>query len=84
MEALERKHGPIHRSKIGVIAKMKGGRRKIRLIHDLRRSGVNARIKTSERVVLPKLTDVVDSALSLMQKTGTTEIEYRNRLQGCI
>ena len=76
LATLERKHGPIHRSKIGVIAKLKGGRRKIRLIHDLRRSGVNARIKTSERVVLPKLTDVVEAAMSLMKKTGSTEIEY--------
>ena len=38
LDTLERRHGPVVRSKIGVIAKLKGERRKIRLVHDLRRS----------------------------------------------
>ena len=38
---LTKKYGPIARSRIAVIAKQKGGHLKVRLVHDLRRSGVN-------------------------------------------
>ena len=54
---LEARHGPITCSRIGVIAKEKQGRLKLRLIHDLRRSGVNAKVAFEERVTLPRLDD---------------------------
>ena len=76
LASLEQKHGPTFRSRIGVIAKEKQGRRKIRLVHDLRRSGVNSRIKVRERVVLPRLTGVVDDARELMAKTGAAAVDY--------
>ena len=44
------------------------GSTKIRLIHDLRRSGINARITLHERIVLPRLTDVARDALDLMRQ----------------
>ena len=42
---LETRHGPIKRSKIGVVAQQKQGKLKLRLIHDLKRSGVYAQVK---------------------------------------
>ena len=76
LAALESKRGPIHRSRIGVIAKTKSGKRKVRLIHDLRRSGVNARSKTHERVALRKLTGVVGDALELVKTTGAANCDF--------
>ena len=40
--------------------------KKYRLIHDLRRSRVNALLKLRERLVLPRLADVIDSILDLL------------------
>ena len=45
LRELEERHGPITFSRIGVIAKEKQGRLKLRLIHDLCRSGVNAKVR---------------------------------------
>eukprot|EP00972_Heterocapsa_arctica_P092095 13583390-Heterocapsa_arctica.AAC.1 len=42
-------------------------RLKARLIHDLRRSGVNAKITMKERIVLPRLEDVRQGLLALLQ-----------------
>ena len=76
LEQLERKHGKVYRSRIGVIAKVKNGKRKIRLVHDLRRSGVNALIKVQERVVLPRVSDVAVDALDLTARTGGDAVDY--------
>ena len=66
---LEALHGGLTCSKIGVVAKQKpDGSTKIRLIHDLRRSGINARITLHERIVLPRLTDVARDDLDLMRQ----------------
>ena len=46
------------------------------MIHDLKRSGVNAQVKTQERVILPRLTDVVDDALDLMEDQSTGQCEF--------
>ena len=62
-QALELRHGPITYSRIGVVAKEKQGRLKLRLIHDLRRSGVNAKVAYEERVVSPRLKDDIQDAL---------------------
>ena len=59
-----------------MIAKQKGGQLKVRLVHDLRRSGVNEKVVVQERVVLPRATDVVCDALDLMELHGTPEVEY--------
>ena len=73
---LTSRHGEITRSRIAVVAKQKQGKTKVRLVHDLRRSGVNERVVTGERVVLPKATDVVADALDLMESTGEPECEF--------
>ena len=52
-------------SKIGVIAKQKDDKLKVRLIHDLKRSGANQLVRTSERIVLPRISDVIDDALDI-------------------
>ena len=76
LSELTSRHGEITRSRIAVVAKQKQGKTKVRLVHDLRRSGVNERVVTGERVVLPKATDVVADALDLMEATGEPECEY--------
>ena len=69
-EVLEREcGGELVPSRIGVVAKPKAdGSMKYRLVHDLRRSGVNARIKLKERVVLPRLQDASEGALDLLEE----------------
>ncbi len=55
-------------SKVAVLTKERpDGTTKARLIIDLLRSGVNGEVKLPERVVLPRLSDLVDSMLDLME-----------------
>ena len=61
--ALEDKYGPITQSRIGVIAKTRQGVQKLRLIHGVKRSGVNTQVKSTERLILPKLADARDDVL---------------------
>ena len=68
--------GDIARSRIAAVAKEKHGQTKVRLVHDLRRSGVNERVVVRERVVLPRATEVVGDALDLLEATGETEAEF--------
>ncbi|CAK0822776.1 unnamed protein product, partial [Prorocentrum cordatum] len=61
--------GPPQVSKLGMITKVtKAGKTKRRLILDCRESGVNARVKQRQRIVLPRLTDVIDDAMFLAQR----------------
>ena len=55
--------GTLHLAKIGVI--VKGA--KMRMIHDVRRNGTNARVTFQERLVLPRLKDPVASIMDLFQ-----------------
>ena len=66
--ALIRKVGPCILSKVGILVKTMNGNAKVRLIHDLSRSGVNHRIRLPERVVLPRLTDVVRNIVRFLRK----------------
>ena len=67
---MEARLGPVTYSRIGVVAKEKQGQLKLRLIHDLRRSGVNDKVVIQERVVLPRLEDAIKDALELIQAVG--------------
>ncbi len=67
---LHRMRGAVVYNKIGVVAKVKHQLLKIRLIHDLRRSGVNAKVTMHERIILPRLMDVVRDLLALQQEHG--------------
>ena len=49
---------------------MKDGQEKLRLIHDLRRSGVNKMVVMNERVVLPRVSDFVEDALKVQAKAS--------------
>ena len=51
---------------MGVISKIKNGALKLRLIHDLRRSGVNQLVQMRERVVLPRLSDLIADILAVI------------------
>ena len=66
-EHLEAKYGKLVTSSIGVIVKQKRDGKKVRLVHDLRRSGVNATIKFEERLVLPRLRDVMEDSMILFE-----------------
>lgn len=66
-EVLEQKYGKLVQSSIGVIVKYKKDQKKVRLVHDLRRSGVNSTIKFSERLVLPRLRDLAEDVMVLME-----------------
>ena len=68
LRQLENQVGPVTLNKIGVIAKQVNEVTKLRLIHDLKRSGVNQRVVITERVILPRLSDLVEDLLTLIKK----------------
>jgi hypothetical protein len=53
-----------------VLKEKDDGSVKLRLITDMRRSGVNAHVKLHERIVLPRLCDAVADLLSLLELPG--------------
>ena len=62
-------------SRIGATAKVKDGAQKLRLIHDLRRSGVNRQVRKLERLVLARLTDLREDTLEMSAKAGADNWE---------
>ena len=75
-EPLEKEVGPLWPSRIGVIVKRASkGMLKVRLIHDLRRSGVNAKIRLRERLVLPRISNIIESILDLMSELEDEQVE---------
>eukprot|EP00971_Amphidinium_carterae_P349156 6490871-Amphidinium_carterae.1 len=71
--AAERVVGALVPSRVAAVVKRKSGRVKTRLVHDLRRSGVNATLKVPERVVLPRLGDVLEATLDLQGRAAPSE-----------
>ena len=61
--AANRSEGPLHLAMIAVV--LKGA--KMRLIHDLRKNGTNARVTFQERLVLPRTKDLVAGIMDLPQ-----------------
>ena len=58
-------------SKLAAILKPRtDGSLKVRLVIDYRRSGVNAFVKTRERVVLPRAREAIDNAVFMMKEHG--------------
>ena len=55
-------------NKLGVVVKYKEGVKKARIIWDLRESLVNKACDPAERVILPRLLDVVTSCISMMRE----------------
>ena len=64
------KYGELVLSKIACVVSDKDGKQKVRLTHDLRRSAVNARVFLQERLVLPRVSDIISATL-----------DYGNRLR---
>ena len=60
--------GKVILNKLGVIVKNRLGKKKSRIIWDLKESGVNRKCDQSERIVLPRLLDLVHSCLKLMRE----------------
>ena len=71
--AAEAKHGKVSYSRIGVIEKWKDQKQKLRLIHDLRRSGVNQQVTMHERIILPRISDYIEDVLTVSEKLGASE-----------
>ena len=57
-------------NKLGVIVKEKPGSRKARIIWDLKESGVNQLCSQGERILLPKVSDVVHDVLETYREGG--------------
>ena len=66
---LEQEVGALHLAKIAVVVKGT----KVRLIHDLRRNGTNARVTFRERLVLPRVKDLISGIMELLQKQSSGE-----------
>ena len=68
---MQAKYGEVTYSRIGVLTKkMKDDAVKLRLMHDLRRFGVNSKVQMSERRVLPRTSDLVDDILAVYEACG--------------
>ena len=72
-QELEQAYGSVTYSRIGVISKIKGSAQKLRLIHDLRRSGINQRVVMKERIILPRVCDVVEDILWVSDQLKPSE-----------
>ena len=72
-DELEHEVGTLQLVKIAVIVKGE----KVRLIHDMRRNGTNAKVVFHERLVLPRLRDVVQGVMVLLENKANHEgIEF--------
>ena len=61
------KYGPVAVSKLACIVKQrKDGSTKARLVVDLRRSGVNRCVRLEERIILPRVKEVLDDCMYLL------------------
>ena len=62
---------------MAVIVKLdtEGNIAKVRLVHDLRRSGVNAKVRLCDRLVLPRVGDVLEDLLDLLAAHPGADIE---------
>ena len=61
-------------TKMACIVKMKQGREKVRIIVDMRRSGVNGGMSVHERVVLPRASDVAKCLGELLKHAGRHDV----------
>ena len=69
----EHVHGKITLSKVGAVVTTKNEKKKVRLIHDLRRSLVNSEVVIKERLVLPRLSDVIEDTTDMLLKAKSGE-----------
>ena len=67
------KYGELVLSNVACFVPNKDGKQKVRLIHYLRRSALNAKIHLQERFVLPRVSDITWATLDLMESGYDTE-----------
>ena len=63
-------------SKFHVLLRRKRGKKKLRLILDLTRSGMSKRTEKSHRIVLPRISDAIHDALTLL-----SDVEHPQQLE---
>jgi hypothetical protein len=63
--------GPPVLNRLGVVVKMQGDKKKSRIVWDMRESGVNTRCNPAERILLPRLLDVVHDTLNILRNGGS-------------
>ena len=68
-DVLEQDVGTLQLAKIAVV--VKGD--KVRLIHDMRRNGTNSKVTFHERLVLPRLKDVIQGVMELLKGKANDE-----------
>ena len=74
-EEVVRLVGPEARlTKMACIIKQKSGKEKVRVIVDMRRSGINGQMKVEERVVLPRVTDAATSLHELLKSARVDDV----------
>ena len=79
-EDLKRHFGEVSISKVAAIIKNRDdGIQKVRIIIDMLRSKVDAFVKLSERIVLPRLMDIVSDILALVEAASWAEGEDGER-----
>ena len=66
---IEKDVGPLHLAKIAVVVKGE----KVRLIHDMRRNGTNSKVSFQERLVLPRVKDIVGGVMELLEDKDNNE-----------
>ena len=66
---IEKDVGPLHLAKIAVVVKGE----KVRLIHDMRKNGTNSKVPFQERLVLPKVKDIVGGFMELPEDRNNND-----------
>ena len=65
--------GTLELAKIAVLVKGE----KVRLIHDMRRNGTNSKVTFEERIVLPRVKDIIEGVMELLEGKNNNEgIEF--------
>ena len=60
---------PLELAKIAVVVKGE----KVRLIHDMRRNGTNSKVTFEERLVLPRVKDIIEGVMELLERKNNHE-----------
>ena len=84
-EDIEQDVGPLQLAKIAVVVKGE----KVCLIHDMRRNGTNSKVNFQERLVLPRVEDIVGGVVELLENKVNSEVvefltlDFRDALNSC-
>ena len=68
-QEIENDVGTLELAKIAVV--VKGA--KVRLIHDMRRNGTNSKVTFEERIVLPRVRDIIEGVMELLEHKNNNE-----------